>query len=474
MTDDRELVNIIDTQFNISELKDLCFKLNIEYEDIPGQTKSGKARELYLYCKRRTQIKQLMDAIHLFRPETDLSEFGGPEPDLSKPDRPIGAEAAGNAGTNDAPAEPEPPKTVYDNFDITIRPSGTPNAYRIEAKSPSGEASAAGSQIFPFEDDEYKYLLNSLQDVQISETDFADDMGEILRKFLFPAPIQELFSTTLNVSRAKGRDGIRVRLNINQESRELYQVPWEYCKDDKSFLALNDDTPIVRYLPTNRAISSLNPPSAVKILLAWATPKDLKEINVQREVKAVKEALSSFQESGDVIIDELPDATPQTLRKAVRVNMPHIFHFIGHGKLLEDGEGAIALDDGQGKHQLLNGTRLLRLFQGDETKLMIFSACQSAAMGDKEEESNSSKGFMGLAPTLVWGGIPAVVAMQFDLPNKAAQPFMQVLYEFLALNKPLDSAITEARLGLDVEFMDNPYWGIPVLFMRSPDGNIWV
>ncbi|VAW32938.1 hypothetical protein MNBD_CHLOROFLEXI01-1826 [hydrothermal vent metagenome] len=66
-----------------------------------------------------------------------------------------------------------------------------------------------------------------------------------------------------------------------------------------------------------------------------------------------------------------------------------------------------------------------------------------------------------------------MVAMQYDLPNEAAQPFMQVLYEFLALGKPLDSAIVEARLGLDLDFMDSPYWGIPVLFMRSPDGNIW-
>ena len=81
---------------------------------------------------------------------------------------------------------------------------------------------------------------------------------------------------------------------------------------------------------------------------------------------------------------------------------------------------------------------------------------------------------MGLAPTLVDGGLPAVVAMQYDLPNVAAQPFMQTLYEFLALGKPLDTAVTEARIGLDFNILESPYWGIPVLFMRSPDGNIWV
>lgn len=480
MSDYRHIYQLIEAMFDLEGIRTLCMDLKFEtgidisYENLAGDTIRRKSQELQEFARRNGITPELLQVIHSLRPRADLTQFGGPEPDLSKPERPAEAESDGNGSKNEAPAEPDPPKTVYDNFDITIRPSGPANSYRLEAESPSGEASTAAPQVFPFEDDEYQYLLRSLQDVKISEPQFADDMGEILRKFLFPAPIQELFTTTLNVSRAKGRDGIRVRLNINQESRELYQVPWEYCRDDKSFLALNDDTPIVRYLPTNRAISSLNPPSTVKILLAWATPKDLKQIDVKKEVEAVKEALSTFEESGTVTIDELPDATPQTLRKAVRENMPHIFHFIGHGQLLEDGEGAIALDDGRGKHKLLNGTRMLRLFQGDETKLMIFSACQSASVASEAEESNSSKGFMGLAPTLIWGGIPAIVAMQFDLPNKAAQPFMQVLYEFLALNKPLDSAITEARLGLDMDFMDNPYWGIPVLFMRSPDGNIWV
>jgi hypothetical protein len=81
---------------------------------------------------------------------------------------------------------------------------------------------------------------------------------------------------------------------------------------------------------------------------------------------------------------------------------------------------------------------------------------------------------MGLAPKLVWGGLPAVVAMQYDLPNVAAKPFMKTLYEFLAMGKPLDWAVTKARLGLRFAILESPYWGIPVLFMRAPDGNIWV
>jgi hypothetical protein len=82
---------------------------------------------------------------------------------------------------------------------------------------------------------------------------------------------------------------------------------------------------------------------------------------------------------------------------------------------------------------------------------------------------------MGVGPKLIWGGTPAVVAMQFNMDAEASKQFTQDLYEFLADGKPLDAAMTEARIGLYFDFEDSQknYWAIPVLFMRSPDGNIW-
>lgn len=480
MSDYRHLYQLIEDVFDLDGIRTICIDLKFEtgvdigYENLAGGTIRRKSQELQEFARRNGITPELLQVIHSLRPRIDLTQFGGPEPDLSKPERPAEAEASADDGNKDEDAEPEPPQTVYDNFDITIRPTGNPYEYRLEAESPNGEASAAAPQVFPFEDEEYQYLANSLRDVQISEPQFANEMGEILRKFLFPGPIQELFSTTLNVSRVQGKDGIRVRINIHQESGELYQVPWEYCRDDKSFLSLNADTPLVRYMPTNRAPAPISVPYPVKILLAWANPEDLETLDVQSEIDAVKDALAEFVDEGKVIIDELPDASPRTLVSKVRQSPPHIFHFIGHGKLMPRGGGALALDNGRKSHVLLDGDRMLRLFQGDDTKLILLSACQSGATSDKTEKSSSSEAFMGLAPKLVWGGLPAVVAMQYDLPNIAAQPFMQTLYEFLALGKPLDTAVTEARIGLDFNILESPYWGIPVLFMRSPDGNIWV
>ncbi len=473
MSEYRHLYQLIEDNFDKDGIRALCMDVKLEsgvdlqYENLAGDTKRRKAQELQEFARRNQITPELLEAIHAAKPRIDLTPFGGAAADFSKPVKPAKSDEVDDNAANGAD---EPAKMmVYDNFDITIRPIGTSHEYSLSAKSPQGETAVSIHQVFPFEDDAYQTLARKLRKVRTSETTHADEMGEILRRFLFPPKIQELFSVSLNVARAGEKDGIRVRINVNKDSPELYQVPWEYCKDDKSFLALNDDTPLVRYMPTNRAPSSLAAPQTMKILLASATPDSLGELNVQSEIDAVKEALAAFTASGKVVIEELPNATPRSLLKAVRVSPPHIFHFMGHGQLKADGSGGIVLEDGR----MLDGDRLLRMFQGDDTKLIILSACKTGSMIDKTEESSSAKAFMGLAPKLVWGGIPAVVAMQYNLPDAAAQPFMQVLYEFLALSKPLDSAITEARLGLDLEFMDRPYWGIPVLFMRSPDGNIW-
>lgn len=479
MTEYRHLYQLIEATFSLDEIRALCMDIRLEtgidlqYENLAGDTIRRKSQELQEFARRNGITPELLQAIHRARPRIDLTQFGGPEADLLKPATQPEA-AGGNGGAVNvapAPVAPKAPETVYDNFDIFIRAASSPNEYSLEAKSPNGEAGPI-RQLFPFESEEYQYLARSLRDVQISEPQFANEMGELLRRFLFPPQIQEEFSRSLSVSQARNKDGIRVRININQELSELYRVPWEYCRDDKSFLALNADTPLVRYMPTNRPPAPISVPDTVRILLAWANPEDLDQLDVQSEVEAVKEALAEFTASGRVRIEELPDVTPTTLVSAVRQNPPHIFHFIGHGKLQNNG-GAIALDNGRKKHVLLDGDRMLRLFQGDDTKLIILSACQSGATSDKSEKSSSAQAFMGLAPKLVWGGLPAVVAMQYDLPNRAAQPFMQTLYEFLALGRPLDTAVTEARIGLDINILESPYWGIPVLFMRSPDGNIW-
>ena len=51
-----DIYNILKFQLNKEELKELCFEINIDYDNLGGETKSGKIRELLLYLKRNNRL----------------------------------------------------------------------------------------------------------------------------------------------------------------------------------------------------------------------------------------------------------------------------------------------------------------------------------------------------------------------------------------------------------------------------------
>lgn len=58
----------LDDGYNDSELRDLCFELGIDYEDLAGDNQSAKARELVQYAQRRNLLAQLVAHVMRDRP----------------------------------------------------------------------------------------------------------------------------------------------------------------------------------------------------------------------------------------------------------------------------------------------------------------------------------------------------------------------------------------------------------------------
>ena len=76
------------------------------------------------------------------------------------------------------------------------------------------------------------------------------------------------------------------------------------------------------------------------------------------------------------------------------------------------------------------------------------------------------------ARSLVQSGIPAVVAMQFEISDQAAITLAHEFYAALSDSYPVDAALAEARKAI---FAQNNIleWGTPVLYMRTGDGRIF-
>jgi hypothetical protein len=71
--DVRTLRQILLQRCNDEDLRDFCFLLNIEYEDLSGAGRAGKSRELLRELARRNRLADLVDLLQRERPDIDWS-----------------------------------------------------------------------------------------------------------------------------------------------------------------------------------------------------------------------------------------------------------------------------------------------------------------------------------------------------------------------------------------------------------------
>ncbi|WP_420645799.1 GTP-binding protein [Candidatus Leptofilum sp.] len=66
-----QFLQLLNSYFKQNELETLCFDLGIDFENLPGNTKEEKARELMLFCEREDRIHDLQEAVRERRPHIE-------------------------------------------------------------------------------------------------------------------------------------------------------------------------------------------------------------------------------------------------------------------------------------------------------------------------------------------------------------------------------------------------------------------
>ena len=198
-----------------------------------------------------------------------------------------------------------------------------------------------------------------------------------------------------------------------------------------------------------------------------SSPSDYPTLDVEREWSVLQEALQDVQRDGLVVAERLERPSLAALQRRLRRGQYHIFHFIGHGTFDEaTQDGVLLLEDDAGRGHVVSGQELGTLLHDHRPlRLAIINACEGA-------RSARSDPFAGTAQSLVQQGVPAVIAMQFEISDVAAIAFSHEFYGALADGYPVDGALAEARKSIFARVPDVE-WGTPVLFMRSPDGRIF-
>ena len=359
----------------------------------------------------------------------------------------------------------------YRDFDIQIEPAG--DKYRVRVlNSPGGQAS--GEFALPFSELELEnFLLRMGQSrrrsrrLESPQTQAAKTVGGQLFNALFAGEVRSALSSSLNEVRRQDA-GLRIRLRFS-DAPELADLPWEYLYNASvnRFFSLSKETPIIRFLELSEPIRPLAVEPPLRILAMISSPSDYPALDVEREWSQLHQALDDLGRSGLATIERLDQASMGALQQRLRDGTYHIFHFVGHGGFDEAAQdGVLLLEDSTGRGRPVSGQDLgTLLYDHKSLRMAVLNACEGA-------RASRTDPFAGTAQSLVQQGIPAVIAMQFEISDESAIVFAHEFYDMLARTYPVDAALGEARRAMFARNSELE-WGTPVLYMRSTDGRIF-
>lgn len=353
----------------------------------------------------------------------------------------------------------------YLDFDIAIGKGPTGYLTRVLA-SPAGSAEAPF--VLPFELTELAQFLVAVGPPRVASRRLAPvaarlpdvrDYGTRLGAALLSGPVGDTFRASLAT---RGADNLRVRLCLD-EAPELRPVPWEYLYDAPlaRFLTLSSETPTVRLIDSVERPPTVTVEAPLRILVMIASPSDLPPLAVDREEQLLRATTADLVGRHQLELTVLrgADASLSALQMAL-LEPYHVFHFIGHGGFdTETQHGVLALERPDGTAHRVDGGQLATLLHDAKLlQLAVLNACEGA-------RSSGHDTFSGVAQALVRQGLPAVVAMQTEISDRAALVFTHELYAYLTRGLPIDAAICEVRKAMSISD-EAAEWGTAVL-LRS-------
>jgi hypothetical protein len=289
------------------------------------------------------------------------------------------------------------------------------------------------------------------------------DFGTRLFQFLFQGDVARHLATA---RKQADDDDTALKICLRILPPDLAALPWELLYDPgrNNFLSLT--TSIVRDVaipdaPTPRAL-----PAPLRVLGMAAQPDGLAPLAVGRERRMLERALSESRVRAQ--LDWVDGQSWQHLRDKLAHDEWHVLHVIGHGKFDEfTSEGTLALSEDNGREYRLDAASLSLLIHDHRSiRLVVINACESA-------RASTSDLFSSMAAVLERRNVPAVIAMQYGISDRAAVVFAGRLYANIAAGESLDRAVTLARQAISLDGKGTLEWATPVLYLRAGDAGLF-
>jgi uncharacterized RDD family membrane protein YckC/CHAT domain-containing protein len=306
---------------------------------------------------------------------------------------------------------------------------------------------------------------SSRRKIETEQSAQARDFGSRLFELIFQGSARDALVTSMSSALSADERGLRLMLDLDG-APALRNVPWELLWDKPDFISISAYTPVLRYMTPSLRRPPVTVHSPLRILGMVSSPGDVASLDVEGEKQQLINACQHLKDRGLLEIEWVAEANLSGLLEALKGGTRfHIFHYMGHGDFDEHNEDGVLLFEGPaGRSQRVPGARLGTVLRDHHTlRLAVINACEGA------RTANDSS---GVASSLMEYGLPAVIAMQFEISDVAAICFARCFYGSLARGNAVDTALADARLGM---FADNHAleWATPVMFTSVDDGQLF-
>lgn len=300
-------------------------------------------------------------------------------------------------------------------------------------------------------------------------------IGTHLYRVLFSG--EKINKAIRNAYNTSSRDNpTRVILQFAENALELANLPWEYLyapADDTGngfFLSDVERFMLSRRLPVlAENMVHQKTPEKVKILLFVSQPAGGSD-HRSNTVVAVDEVANYLQinypdnflpDTVEVVRQDQPSG--KSFKKSIEDEKPDIVHFIGHGDF-KDGRGQLVFVNSNNSSREVLDRDISDSFENHQPRLVFLQACNGA-------QSETYKGFGGVALNLIGQRIPVVVSMRYEIANEMAEHFAVEFYQKLGEYDTVDLAVQLGRHSLRNPNEKGNYedysFGCPVIYTAT-------
>lgn len=363
----------------------------------------------------------------------------------------------------------------YADFGITITGDKAPYAVLASYRGLSGASTFSQDALHSVWVD---FLARLGDPYQTQGEELLAEIGSRLYSELVRDQVRDLWAQ----ARADLDDGGRLRLRLILHPPAIAALPWETLHDPRRNQSFAADTSIslvrtqnlVSHVARPRALEAAPP---LKILLVTvdsgfrehpmqprpdeADPGRGLAANVETE--QIRSAIAELP-SARVRLDHLHGrVTVQQIREQLAEIRPDILHFVGHGN-----EEGLLLWAGDAPALVSAATLRTVLQQAESVKLVFLNACLAGQV-------DGARPFAGIAHQLLQSGLPAVIAMRYEILDRSAVQFAAGVYQALVTGRGrgrIDAAVSIARNNMYINDPNRVDYATPILWLNAEDGRL--